>query len=283
MKDLSFSEAYNTNFIASWSSTIPNIRKPVIAAVNGHALGGGCELALMTDIIYCSSTATFGQPEIKLGIIPGAGGSQRLTKIIGKSRAMNLILTGRNFSGLEAERWGVAARCFENAEECLKGALETAERIAGMSRVAVRAAKEVVNKSQDLGIREGVEYERKVFHGLFGSRDQKIGTFLHAACYFQAVREKLTASFRYECFCEEREARMGSRIAIQFFHVPNRRDTQIFNTTLSLSSLTISSSLVINSGMSHVTLTYLPLNHPLFLLVKNWSVSPANSAVSTNT
>ena len=175
MKDLTFSQAYNTNFIASWSSTIPNIRTPIIAAVNGHALGGGCELALMTDIIYCSSTATFGQPEIKLGIIPGAGGSQRLTNIIGKSRAMDLILTGKNFSGTEAEKWGVAARCFENAEDCLNGALGTAEKIAGMSRVAIRAAKEVVNKSQETGLREGVEFERKVFHGLFGSRDQKIG------------------------------------------------------------------------------------------------------------
>ncbi|KAL9635950.1 MAG: hypothetical protein Q9164_003149 [Protoblastenia rupestris] len=175
MKDLTFSQAYNTDFISSWSSTIPSIRKPIIAAVNGHALGGGCELALMTDIIYCSSTATFGQPEIKLGIVPGAGGSQRLTRIIGKSRAMELILTGRTFSGLEAEKWGVAARCFESTQECVDGAVGTAGKIAGMSRVAIRAAKEVVNKSQEVGLRDGLEYERKVFHGLFGSRDQKIG------------------------------------------------------------------------------------------------------------
>ena len=157
MKDLTFSDVYTTNFISSWSSTIPTFRKPIIAAVNGHALGGGCELALMADIIYCSATATFGQPEIKLGIIPGAGGSQRLTKIIGKSRAMDLILTGRNFSGVEAEKWGVAARCFEGAQECVDGALATASKIAGMSRVATMAAKEVVNKSQVWGIREGVE------------------------------------------------------------------------------------------------------------------------------
>ncbi|KAL9102080.1 MAG: hypothetical protein Q9163_002729 [Psora crenata] len=175
MKDLTFSQAYNTNFISSWSSTIPSIRKPIIAAVNGHALGGGCELALMADMIYCSSTATFGQPEIKLGIIPGAGGSQRLTSIIGKSRAMELILTGRSFSGTEAEKWGVAAKCFDSPTECVDGALETAEKIAGLSRVAVRAAKEVVNKSQEVGLRDGLEYERKVFHGLFGSKDQKIG------------------------------------------------------------------------------------------------------------
>lgn len=178
MQDLSFSKAYNTNFIASWSSTIPNIRKPIIAAVSGYALGGGCELALMADILYCSSAATFGQPEIKLGIIPGAGGSQRLTALIGKSRAMELILTGENFSGIEAGQWGIAARVFDSAEECVRGALDTAGKIAGMSKVSVRAAKEVINKSQDAGLREGLDYERKVFHGLFGSKDQKIGESL---------------------------------------------------------------------------------------------------------
>lgn len=175
MQDLSFSDAFNTNFIASWSSTIPGIRTPLIAAVNGHALGGGCELALMADIVYCSATASFGQPEIKLGIIPGAGGSQRLTKAIGKSRAMEIILTGKTFSGIEAGQWGVAARVFDDNTECLEGAIGTAEKIAGMSSVAVRAAKEVVNKSQDLPLRDGLEYERKVFHSLFGSKDQKIG------------------------------------------------------------------------------------------------------------
>jgi enoyl-CoA hydratase len=175
MKDITFSKATNTNFIASWSSTIPNIRKPIIAAVNGHALGGGCELALMADIIYCSSSAKFGQPEIKLGITPGAGGSQRLTAAVGKSRAMELILTGNNFTGTQAAEWGVAAKVFETAEECVEGALQTAVTIAGMSRVSVRAAKEVVNKSQEVGLRDGLDYERKVFHGLFGSKDQKIG------------------------------------------------------------------------------------------------------------
>ena len=177
MKDLTFSQAYNTNFISLWSSTIPNIRKPIISAVNGFALGGGCELAMMADIIYCSSSATFGQPEIKLGIIPGGGGSQRLTRAIGKSRAMELILTGKNFSGAEAGQWGLAARVFDSAEECKEGALKTAETIAGLSTVAVSAAKEVVNKSQELGLRDGLDYERKVFHSLFGSRDQKIGKF----------------------------------------------------------------------------------------------------------
>jgi len=175
MKDITFSEAYNTNFISSWSSTISLLRTPLIAAVNGVALGGGCELALMADIVYCSSAATFGQPEIKLGIIPGAGGSQRLTRAIGKSKAMELILTGENFSGTQAAEWGLAAKAFSSSEECVEGALKTAEKIASFSRVAIIAAKETVNKSQEVGVRDGVEYERKVFHSLFGSKDQKIG------------------------------------------------------------------------------------------------------------
>ena len=175
MKDLTFSEAYKTDFIEMWSSTIPQNKKPIISAVNGYALGGGCELAMMADIMYCSVGATFGQPEIKLGTIPGAGGSQRMTKAIGKSRAMELILTGNNLSGKQAGEWGLAAKVFETPQECVDGAIATAEKIAGMSRIAVKAAKEVVNKSQDLGIRDGVEYERRMFHSLFGSKDQKIG------------------------------------------------------------------------------------------------------------
>ncbi|KAL3466377.1 enoyl-CoA hydratase/isomerase family protein [Aspergillus heterothallicus] len=176
MAPLTFSTAYTNNFIAPWSHLANSIRKPVIAAVSGYALGGGCELALMCDIIYCTSTATFGQPEIKLGVIPGAGGSQRLTRAIGKSKAMELILTGKNFSGKEAGEWGVAARVIEGGkDEVLAEAVKTAETIASYSRVATVAAKAVVNKSQELALREGVEYERNVFHGLFGSKDQKIG------------------------------------------------------------------------------------------------------------
>ncbi|KAK3375502.1 ClpP/crotonase-like domain-containing protein [Podospora didyma] len=175
MAPLTFSQAYTTSFIESWSQLTSTLKKPLIAAVSGHALGGGCELALMADVLYCTASANFGQPEIKLGTIPGAGGSQRLTRAIGKSRAMELILTGRFFSGDEAERWGVAARSFPTHEALMEGALATAETIAGYSRVAVMAAKEVVNKSQDLALRDGVEYERRVFHSLFGSHDQKIG------------------------------------------------------------------------------------------------------------
>jgi enoyl-CoA hydratase len=175
MKDLTFAEAYGGDFIEAWSAQVSQIKKPVLAAVNGHALGGGCEIAMMADILYCSTGANFGQPEIKLGTIPGAGGSQRLTKAIGKSRAMELILTGKTFSGQEAFDWGLAARVFATPQECLDATIDTAAKIAGFSRIAVKAGKEVVNKSQDLGVREGVEFERRVFHGLFGSQDQKIG------------------------------------------------------------------------------------------------------------
>lgn len=154
----------------------------------------------MTDIIYCSSTATFGQPEIKLGIIPGAGGSQRLTRAVGKSRAMELILTGKNFSGKEASEWGVAASVFDSAQECVDGAVETAGKIAGLSKVAVTAAKEVVNKSQEVPLREGLDFERKVFHGLFGSRDQKIGRFVPCQpvspfLHFEGIPACLLANF----------------------------------------------------------------------------------------
>lgn len=153
MAPLTFSEAYTKSFIESWSDLTTKVKKPIIAAVSGHALGGGCELALMCDVLYCTEDANFGQPEIKLGTIPGAGGSQRLTRAIGKARAMELILTGKNFSGKEATSWGVAARSFATYDELIEGTLKTAETIAGYSKVAVMAAKEVVNKSQDLPLR----------------------------------------------------------------------------------------------------------------------------------
>jgi enoyl-CoA hydratase len=174
MQNLTFSEAYSKDFIRLWSD-VTQISKPVIAAVNGHALGGGCELAMMADIIYCGPTATFGQPEITLGVIPGAGGSQRLVRAIGKARAMELILTGKTFSAEEAERWGLVARVFETPEKCVEGALETAETIAGYGALAVKAAKEVVNQSFEVGLSEGVKYERRVFHALFSTKDQKTG------------------------------------------------------------------------------------------------------------
>lgn len=174
MSSLTFADASSNNFLRSWShlTTIPI---PIIACVSGYALGGGCELAMMCDVIYCTNDASFGQPEIKLGVIPGAAGSQRLTRAIGKSRAMELILTGRNFSGKEAVEWGLASKGFDDFESLMEGAQKTAATIASYSTVATRAAKEVVNKSQQLSLAEGVDYERKVFHGLFGSRDQKVG------------------------------------------------------------------------------------------------------------
>ncbi|KAF5559524.1 enoyl hydratase [Fusarium phyllophilum] len=175
MAPLTFAEAYTKSFIESWSDLTTQVKKPIIAAVSGHALGGGCELAMMCDLIYCTENANFGQPEIKLGTVPGAGGSQRLTRAIGKSKAMELILTGKSLSGVDAEKWGLAARVFPTHEALMEETLKTAETIAGYSKVAVQAAKEVVNKSQDLALRDGVEYERRVFHSLFGSQDQKIG------------------------------------------------------------------------------------------------------------
>jgi enoyl-CoA hydratase len=181
MKDLTFSHAYGNDFIESWSDLVTFLKKPLVVAVNGYALGGGCELAMMGDILYAGPKAVFGQPEIKLGVIPGAGGSQRLTNAIGKSRAMETILTGENIAAKQAGEWGLVAKVFETPEECVDGALATAEKIASYSHIAVKACKEVVNKSQDLGIREGVEYERRVFHGLFGSQDQKIGMAAFAA------------------------------------------------------------------------------------------------------
>lgn len=190
MAPLTFSQAYTTSFIESWSDLTSFLKKPLIAAVSGHALGGGCELALMADFIYCTATANFGQPEIKLGTIPGAGGSQRLTRAVGKNKAMELILTGKSFSGEEAERWGVAARVFPTYEALMEESLKTAETIAGYSKVAVQGAKEVVNKSQDLPLRDGVEYERRVFHSLFGSQDQKIG--------MTAFAEKKKAEWKHE-------------------------------------------------------------------------------------
>ncbi|KAI1494735.1 ClpP/crotonase-like domain-containing protein [Biscogniauxia mediterranea] len=190
MAPLTFSQAYTKSFIESWSQLTTQVKKPIIAAVSGHALGGGCELAMMCDILYCTETANFGQPEIKLGTIPGAGGSQRLTRAIGKSKAMELILTGQSFSGADAAQWGLAAKAFPSYEALMEGTLQTAETIASYSKVAIIGAKEVVNKSQDLPLRDGVEYERRVFHSIFGSQDQKIG--------MKAFAEKRKAEWTHE-------------------------------------------------------------------------------------
>lgn len=175
MSSFGFSDVFGGDFIKLWSSQVRETSIPIIAAVNGFALGGGCELAMMCDIIYAGPTAKFGQPEIKLGVIPGAGGSQRLVRAIGKSRAMELILTGKVITAKQAGEWGLAARVFDSPGDCVDGALDTAETIAGYGRLAVKAAKEVVNVAEEVGLSDGVRYERRVFHGLFGSKDQKIG------------------------------------------------------------------------------------------------------------
>ncbi|KAH7919117.1 ClpP/crotonase [Leucogyrophana mollusca] len=175
MKDKTFADAFTNNFLANWE-VITKLRKPIIAAVSGYALGGGCELALMCDIILASPTAKFSQPEISIGIIPGGGGSQRLTRIVGKSRAMELCLTGRMFSAQEAEQWGVVSRVVGEGEGVVvKEAVEMAGTIASKGRVAVIACKEAINASFEMPLSDGLRYERRLFHSLFATNDQKEG------------------------------------------------------------------------------------------------------------
>ena len=161
------------DFIGRWE-TILRVRKPVIAAVAGFALGGGCELAMMCDIILAADTARFGQPEIKLGVIPGAGGTQRLTRAVGKSKAMEQILTGRIMDAAEAERANLVARIVP-AAELITGALKLGEEIAALSPVAVAAAKQAVNRAYETTLTEGVRGERALFLSLFGTPHQKEG------------------------------------------------------------------------------------------------------------
>jgi enoyl-CoA hydratase len=155
-------------------TTLAGVGVPIVAAVRGFALGGGCELALLCDIVVAGDDATFGQPEIKLGVIPGAGGTQRLTRAVGKARAMELILTGRSIDAREAERLGLASRVVP-AEETLDRALELGGRIAALPPIAVRAAKAAVNAAEELPLSEGLARERQAFFGLFATADQKEG------------------------------------------------------------------------------------------------------------
>jgi enoyl-CoA hydratase len=161
------------DFIARWE-TVTTIRKPVIAAVAGFALGGGCELAMMCDFIVCADNAKFGQPEINLGVIPGSGGTQRLTRLIGKSKAMDMILTARHMDAAEAERAGLASRVFP-VDQLIAEAIRIGERIAALSPVANYAAKRAVNAAYETNLREGVQTERMLFLPLFGTPDQKEG------------------------------------------------------------------------------------------------------------
>lgn len=174
MADLNFAEVYKKDFITKDWETINLCRKPIIAAVSGFALGGGCELAMMCDFIIASESAKFGQPEIKLGIIPGAGGTQRLVRAIGKSKAMEMVLTGRMMDVIEAEKSGLVAIITSN-EELMPVSIKTAKSIASMPKIAVLAAKEAINRSFDLGLTEGVKTERRLFHSLFATEDQKEG------------------------------------------------------------------------------------------------------------
>jgi len=174
MASKSFTDCYLQDFITSGWEAVTKVRKPVIAAVAGFALGGGCEVAMMCDFILAGDNAKFGQPEITLGIIPGAGGTQRLTRAVGKAKAMEMVLTGRLIDAAEAERSGLVSRVVPVAE-LLDEALKVAERIASMGRVAVLAAKESVNRSYETTLAEGVHFERRLFHALFATEDQKEG------------------------------------------------------------------------------------------------------------
>ena len=173
MSTLSFPQNYLDDFITSWDR-VAQRRKPIIAAVAGFALGGGCELAMMCDMIIAADTARFGQPEIKLGVIPGAGGTQRLTRAVGKAKAMDLCLTGRMMDATEAERAGLVARVVP-AADLLAVALEAARTIAGFSAPSVLMTKESVNRSFEAPLAEGLRFERRLFHSLFATADQKEG------------------------------------------------------------------------------------------------------------
>jgi enoyl-CoA hydratase len=173
MATKTYMEAFMGNFAATWDR-LAHARKPVIAAVAGFALGGGCELAMQCDIIIAADTAKFGQPELKLGIIPGIGGTQRLTRAVGKAKAMDLILTGRMMDAAEAERAGLVARVVP-AAELMNEAMKAADTIAALSLPSVMVAKEAVNRAFEVSLAEGVQFERRVFHSLFATKDQKEG------------------------------------------------------------------------------------------------------------
>ncbi len=174
MQDKTFIDAYLGDFITRDWERITTCRKPVIAAVAGYALGGGCEIAMMCDFILAADNARFGQPEITLGTMPGAGGTQRLARLAGKSKAMEMCLTGRMMDAEEAERIGLVSRIVPVAD-LVEEALRTAETIAGMSRPAVLMTKEAVNRAYETTLSEGIRFERRLFHATFATEDQKEG------------------------------------------------------------------------------------------------------------
>ncbi|RJF94016.1 enoyl-CoA hydratase [Sphingomonas cavernae] len=173
MSGQGFADMYGSNFFAGYDR-VAATRKPVIAAVAGYALGGGCELAMMCDFILAGDNAKFGQPEIKLAVTPGMGGSQRLPRAVGKAKAMEMCLTGRLMDAEEAERSGLVARVVP-AAELVEDAVRTASTIAGMAPLAVKANKEMVNAAYETNLQMGIQFERRLFHGLFGTEDQKEG------------------------------------------------------------------------------------------------------------
>ncbi|MEO3413245.1 enoyl-CoA hydratase [Roseovarius sp. CAU 1744] len=187
MSEKTFVEVFGDDLFGSFADDFMRIRKPVIAAVSGYALGGGCELAMMCDFIICSDTAKFGQPEINLGVMAGLGGSQRLTRFIGKSKAMDMNLTGRFMDAEEAERSGLVSRVVP-AKKLREEAMSAAQKIAEKSMITAMAVKEAVNRSYEMTLREGLLFERRVFHSLFATEDQKEG--------MAAFTEKREAQFR---------------------------------------------------------------------------------------
>ena len=188
MQELTYSEAYLDNLMSGWED-MARIRKPMIAAVAGFALGGGCELAMMCDFIIAADTAKFGQPEITLGIIPGIGGTQRLSRAVGSAKAMDLCLTGRKMGAEEAESSGLVARVVP-AGELIEEALSAANKIATYSRPAVLMAKEAVHRSNEVNLEEGLRFERRLFQSLFAFEDQKEG--------MTAFVEKRAAQFKHK-------------------------------------------------------------------------------------
>jgi enoyl-CoA hydratase len=174
MKDWGYMDVYKADYITAEWETINRIRKPVIAAVAGYALGGGCELAMMCDFILAADTAKFGQPEINLGVLPGAGGTQRLPRFVGKSKAMEMVLTARMMDAAEAERCGLVSRVLP-PDRLLEEAIKTAEKICELSLPVIMLAKESVNRAFETTLSEGVRFERRLFHSCFAIEDQKEG------------------------------------------------------------------------------------------------------------
>lgn len=187
MSEKTFVEVFTENLFGDVGDRIGAIRKPIIAAVSGYALGGGCELAMMCDFIIASDTAKFGQPEINLGVIAGIGGTQRLTRFVGKSKSMDMNLTGRFMNAEEAERSGLVSRVVP-AKKLIEEATAAAQKIAEKSQLTAMAAKEAVNRSYELTLNEGLLFERRVFHSMFATEDQKEG--------MAAFLEKREAQFR---------------------------------------------------------------------------------------